>query len=136
MWLSEVPLSPKTFGIKIDFHYIEAFVPIRETEVVVVQAIGGNLTTDVLNLMPEVGNYQARPGSVPVQTTINRTDDLNLPRSVVERLRSPVEAPTPFRILGIVEEGIELICPTGAGIGEPPHGNQVPVCRLYYTALA
>ena len=73
--------------------------------------------------MPKVRNDQTGPWPVAIQEAVYWAHDLNLPGPVIERLRSPIVAPTPLLVLRIVEECVELIRTTCARIGEPSHGD-------------
>ncbi len=86
--------------------------------------------------MPEIRDDEAGPRPVAVDSAIDRADDLDLPRSVVEWFGSAVVAPAPLARFRIVEEGVELVSAAAARIWEPAHRDQIPVRRLDYAPLA
>ena len=86
--------------------------------------------------MPEVGNYKTGPWPIAVESAVNRAYYLDLPRTIIERLWSSIETPTPLFVFGVIEERIELIGATRTWIWEPTHGNNVPIGRLNYTSLS
>ena len=86
--------------------------------------------------MPEVGDHDARPFSIP-DGGRDGADDLNLPRTVIEGLRDSVIAPLPLAFRGIVKNGVEFVkFQVATDVREPRHGNDVTVGGLDNAAFA
>ncbi|CAI8294919.1 MAG: Uncharacterised protein [Marine Group II euryarchaeote MED-G33] len=137
MWLGEVPF-PTEVGIdevEVDFHHVRVAVAVWESKVIVVQTISRDLTTNVLNLMPEVGNDEACIFAATIEATIDGSNHFDLPRAIVEWFRRPIETPLPLFRFSIVKEGIELIPTTYTGVREPTHGNQITIGSLHNTSF-
>ena len=81
MGLGEVPFwtQARIDEVEVHTHLIEVAVTVWESEVFVVETIRGELTTDVLHLVPEVGDDETPPFSTTKQSTIDGSDDFDLP---------------------------------------------------------
>ena len=86
--------------------------------------------------MPEVGNHETCIFTATIEATIDRSNDFNLPRAIVEWFRGSIETPLPLFGFSIIEEGIELITTAYTGVREPAHGNQIAIGGLNDTSFA
>ena len=83
--------------VQIEFDGRVATVSAGELEGVVVEPVNADLSTCILRLVPEVGHHDAGPLAVADGGT-DGADDLDLPRTVVERFRDAVVAPLPLTL--------------------------------------